>query len=86
MSIQNDQALIDKYKEIQDALSMTVKIQHEQVLEIVVADLMAKYKSCLSLNHECKEAFEKVLHYYMGDEDFKEMLELLNPCNKAKNC
>lgn len=83
MTIQNDQALIGKYKEIQDALSMTVKIQHDQVLEIVVADLMAKYKSCLSRNYECKESFEKVLHYYMGDEDFQEMQVFLNHCNNA---
>lgn len=43
MSIKDDNGLIDKYRELEDSMSMSIKIRHDQVCEIVVADLMSKY-------------------------------------------
>jgi len=40
MSIKDDIGLLRKYDEITDSLSMTIKIRHDQVDEIVVAALM----------------------------------------------
>ena len=78
MSIKDeDHGLISKYRELEDATSMSIKIRHDQVCEIVVADLMAKYKACLQRNDEYKEAFAKVLRFYLTEEEFSEMLDII---------
>jgi len=73
MSLKDDIGLIEKYRELQDATSMTVKINHNQVCEIVVADLIAKYKACTERNDEYKDAFAKVLRFYLDEEEFAEI-------------
>ncbi|KJV08061.1 hypothetical protein [Methylocucumis oryzae] len=77
MSIKNDVGLIDKFREFQDVCSMQVKINHDQICEIVVADLMNKYKACAERNDEFKEAFAKVLRFYLDEEEFNEMLGII---------
>lgn len=76
MSIKDDNGLIDKYRELEDSMSMSIKIRHDQVCEIVVADLMSKYKACSQRNDEYKTAFDKVLHFYLTDDEFNEMLDI----------
>lgn len=84
MSIKDDLGLIQKYRELEDATSMTVKIQQNQICEIVVTDLMAKYKACDRRNVEFKDAFAKVLRFYLTDEEFAEMLGILEAPSTAK--
>jgi len=76
MSIKRDIGLIEKYKEIQDVGSAKVKILQEQVLEIVVADLIVKYKACSKRNDEYADSFAKVLRFYLVEEEFNEIEEL----------
>jgi len=78
MSIARDLGLIEKYNDISDALTMKIKISHDQVCEVVVADLMAKYKACCNRDDEYKEAFEKVLRFYLSKNEMKEMEEIIN--------
>lgn len=73
MSLKDDIGLIEKHRELQDATSMTVKINHNQICEIVVADLIAKYKACTERNDEYKDAFAKVLRFYLDEEEFAEI-------------
>jgi len=73
MAPDNLSGLIEKYRTLQDLKSMTVKIRHDQVCEIVVADLMAKYKACTERNDEYKDAFAKVLRFYIDEEEFQEI-------------
>jgi hypothetical protein len=77
MSIKDDSGLIAKYRELEDATSMSIKIRHDQVCEIVVADLMAKYKASKKRNDEYKEAFAKVLRFYLTEDEFQEMLGII---------
>ncbi len=58
MSIKHDVGLIEKYKELEDVGSMKVTIKHDQICDIVVADLIAKYKACKKRNDEFNEIDE----------------------------
>ena len=66
-----DKSVIDHYRELHDSLKVEVKIDHNEVLKVVVRDLINKYNSwsCES-NKDNQKAFEIVLKYYLGDEDF----------------
>jgi len=77
MSIKDDSGLIAKYRELEGATSMSIKIRHDQVCEIVVADLMAKYKACSKRDDEYKKAFAKVLCFYLDEDEFSEMLGII---------
>jgi hypothetical protein len=61
-------SLIDSYRDIQAALKVSVKIDHNEVLELVVHDLIQKRNAP---TNKIKEAFDDVLMYYLGDADFK---------------
>ena len=76
MSIKNDIGLIEKYAELQKANSMKVTILHDQILEIVVADLISKYKACKSRDDEYKESFAKVLRFYLTESEIYEIDEI----------
>jgi len=77
MSIKRDFSLIDKVKEIEDALSMTIKIDHNQVCEIVVADLIGKYKASVKRNDtKYIDSFATVLRFYLTEDEFSEMTEM----------
>jgi hypothetical protein len=67
--------LIETRKEIEDALSTTIKISHDQVLDIVVMDLVKKYKAALGRGDELGPAFEKVLRFYLTDDELKQMID-----------
>lgn len=73
MSIKNDIGLIEKYKELEKVGSAKVTILHDQVAEIVVSDLIAKYKACKKRNDEYVGSFAKVLSFYLSEDEMKEM-------------
>ena len=64
---------IEKYRELESVGSAKVTILHDQVLEIVVADLIAKYKACKKRNDEYTYSFSKVLRFYLTEEEFAEV-------------
>lgn len=77
MSIERDFSLIDKVKEMEDALSMTIKISHDQICEIVVADLIGKYKASVGRNNtKYVDSFATVLRFYLTEDEFSEMIEM----------
>ena len=73
MSIKDDIGLIEKYRELEKVGSAKVTILHDQVLEIVVADLIAKYKACKQRNDEYAGSFAKVLRFYLSEDEFAEI-------------
>ncbi len=73
MSIKDDFGLIEKYSEMQKVGSVTVTILHDQALEIVVADLIAKYKACKKRNDEYADSFKKVLQFYLTHDEMAEI-------------
>lgn len=73
MSVKNDAGLIEKYREIQKVGSMKVVILYDQVAEIVVADLIAKYKACKERNDEYVGGFAKVLSFYLDESELAEL-------------
>lgn len=57
-------------------LSVPVLLDHGEVLKLIVADLVAKYKYNVARNdEEWIPIFEKVLHYYLTPEEFKKIIE-----------
>lgn len=64
--------LFDIYDELKDSLSVTVKIDHNQVHRVIVRDLINKRKSCIERKDvEGTNHFDYVLEYYLGKEDYK---------------
>ncbi len=74
MTPEESSKLIDIHKELEDAMSMKIKISHEQVMFIVASDLLKKYTALLERNRpeSCtaeSAAFETVLCYYYGKDE-----------------
>lgn len=64
--------LFEIYDEIQDAVCTLVKIDHGQILKVVIRDLRSKRKHLEDTKHFDEMAhFDYVLKYYLGDEDFE---------------
>lgn len=78
------QMIIECHEELKDALSSKIKINHDQILSIVAADLLNKYISCLHRDSHGSNtvAFEKVLMYYFGGEDISDIKEKILAMNK----
>jgi hypothetical protein len=75
MTQERDIALMKTQNKLMDALSVSVKISHDEALKVVVNDLVEKYKSCVSRGDaENEEAFSTVLKYYIGEEAFNQMI------------
>ena len=73
MSIRDDLGLLEKYDDLKKVGSMKVTILHDQVLEIVVADLISKYRACKERDDDYKESFAGVLSFYLTEDEFKEI-------------
>lgn len=58
---------IDSYNKLNDALKVKVKIDHNEVLKLVVKDLIKKRNSH---NNTFTNSFDNVLKYYLGEDDF----------------
>ncbi len=68
----NEAEFLNTYKKIEDAFSKTIKINREQVLQLVVDDLIEKYKFNKERgNQEWTAAFEEVLSYYLDENEMK---------------
>ena len=70
----NVDRLFEIHKELQDAVSTTIKIDHGQVLDIVVKDLVSKYKACKERGDEYEESFKKVLRFYLTEDELEERI------------
>jgi len=78
MSIKEDLSLIEKIREMESSLSMTIKINIGQINEIVVADLTLKYKSAVnSDNKKNIELFKNVLLFYLDNSEFEEIKDII---------
>jgi hypothetical protein len=64
--------LLEIYDELKDSLSVTVKIDNNQVHKVIIRDLIRKRKSCIERKVvDAVEHFDYILKYYLGEEDFK---------------
>lgn len=76
--IEPDEAarLIGISKELEDALSTTVRINHNQVNDIIVADLLSKYKSAKStgLGGNASMLSGVLLQYYLTPDELETLL------------
>lgn len=66
--------IFEIHKDLQDSLSTTIKIDHGQVLEIVVKDLVSKFKACKERSDEYEDSFRKVLRFYLTADELEEMI------------
>ena len=74
-SLARDMALLGESSKLERSLDITVKISSCEALNVVVNDLMGKYKFCVKRNdQESADAFKTVLHYYLGEKDFELLL------------
>ena len=58
---------MESYRKLEDSLCRTVKISHREVDLLVVSELINKRNSD---NLEYREAFDKVLRFYLDEEEF----------------
>ena len=71
----------DDYEDIREAsralmktLVVPVLLDHGEVLKLIIADLVSKYKFNVERNdEEWIPIFEKVLKYYLTEEEFEEI-------------
>ncbi len=64
-------SIIESHRELMEGLKVEVKIDHNEVLKVVVIDLIQKYMSgSCDKEPKYKESFAVVLKYYLGEEDF----------------
>jgi hypothetical protein len=62
---------LEYYEELRDSLSVTVKIDHNQVFKVIIRDLIKKRNHNMDIsNKESVQHFDFVLKYYLGDDDF----------------
>jgi hypothetical protein len=61
-------AYMESYRKIEESLSTTVKISHEQVAILVVKELIAKRNACTD---ERQKAFDIVLRWYIDEDEFQ---------------
>jgi hypothetical protein len=61
-------------RQMDDALSKTIKISNNQVLEIVVSELIEKYQFNIERgDKEWASVFEKVLRYYLNEQEMSHL-------------
>jgi hypothetical protein len=62
---------LEYYEELRDSLSVTVKIDHNQVFKVIIRDLIKKRNHNMEIaNKESVQHFDFVLRYYLSDDDF----------------
>ena len=73
MTFERDNALLETYTQLIDSLSVKVKVEHGEILRIVVADLLQKHKASVERNDvKYIDAFTTVLKFYLTEEEFTE--------------
>lgn len=73
MGIRDDKRLLEINREIQESLQRTIKVPHDEIIRIVAADLLAKYKSAVERGYSSEaDMIECVLKcYYLTHEEFE---------------
>ena len=70
-----DERVLEMMRETEQALRVNVKVTHDEVSRLVVADLIMKYRHNCTLNtHEAEEwarKFHDVLEYYLNDDEIE---------------
>jgi hypothetical protein len=61
-------SLIESYRQLHKTLSVSVKIDHEEVCKVVVNDLIEKRNSH---SNKIKDSFDLVLRYYLTEDEFQ---------------
>ena len=72
MNIEEGHKLLKLHRDIEKALSdtITIRINHNQIITIVVSDLIRKYKHNIECkNKEWASAFHKILQYYLSEDE-----------------
>jgi len=59
--------------ELDKASSTTIWINHEQVLNIVVSDLLNKYQG--NINNDWGPIFKKILSFYITDDELSILMK-----------
>ena len=68
--------ILENYRQLNNALKVSVKIDHEEVLKVVVEDLIAKRNSN---GNKIRDAFDSVLLYYITPDEFESFVLKRNP-------
>ena len=63
-------SIMDIKRAIDMRLSTKVYINHEQVTEIVVSDLLSKYNG--NINNEWGDRFKEILRFYLTDDELEQ--------------
>lgn len=67
--------IIEIERSIRDSLSTTLKINHEQVEELVVADLLAKYRAHVERKDiEWADIIKAMLRFYLEHHELDYLL------------
>jgi hypothetical protein len=67
--------IIEIERSIRDSLSTTLKINHEQVEELVVADLLGKYRAHLKRkDNEWADIIKAMLRFYLEQHELDLLL------------
>ena len=59
---------LETKKELEDAISFTIKLDYAQVTKIVVTDLINS-RNCL--RNKVKQSFDDVLRHYLTEDEFQ---------------
>ena len=59
-------------RELDIAMSTSVRINHDQVAELVVADLLRKYEG--NKSNEWGPRFKEILRFYLTDDELETLL------------
>lgn len=77
-SFKNQSRLIEIYNELRRSQQVSVKIDFDQVLYLVVADLIEKRNSP---TNQVRDSFDVVLRYYLDAEEFQKYVIEKQPLN-----
>jgi hypothetical protein len=81
MNFKESELLLKTYRKLQDATAVTIRINQNQVVDIVVNDLLKKYLHCKKGGLSEADAFEAVLKYYLTDAEFEQLTNPTQPDN-----
>ncbi len=78
MTFERDNALLETHAELTDSLSVKVKVEHGEILRIVVSELLNKHKASVERNDtKYIDAFSTVLKFYLTEEEFLKIIKAI---------
>jgi len=69
--MKNLDKIIENYRALSKSLSVSVLIDSDEVLRIVITDLRQKRNA---ITNNVKPSFDDVLLYYLGEDDFEKYI------------